>query len=163
MVEEKIFEKEDENYALWLLLIQTNKAMHLARQQELKRIGITVAEAGVLYYAERLGKRATPAEISRRLSKVSHGISTLIKRMERQGLVKKLKDLDRKNLVRVELTEKGRQVHQHAVKREAIRYIMSSLSIDDFKKLTLFLENLRNVAFEKITLRKKLGYLGYEE
>ena len=163
MVEEKIFEKEDEIYALWLLLIQTNKAIHLARQEELDRIGITVTEAGVLYYAERLGKRATPAEISRRLSKVSHGISTLIKRMERQGLVKKVKDLDRKNLVRVELTEKGRQTHQHAVKREAIHHVVSSLSAEDFKKLTSFLENLRNAAFEKITLRKRLYYLGYEE
>lgn len=163
MMEEKIFEKEDKSYALWLLLIQTNKAIHLARQEELDRIGITVAEAGVLYYAERLGKRATPAEISRRLSKVSHGISTLIKRMEMQGLVKKIKDLDRKNLVRVELTEKGRQIHQDAVKRETINRIMSSLSVEDSKKLTSCLENLRNTSFEKITLRKKLVYLGYEE
>ncbi|MFC1912403.1 MarR family winged helix-turn-helix transcriptional regulator [Chloroflexota bacterium] len=162
-MEEKIFEKEDESYALWLLLIQTNKAIHLARQEELSRIGITVAEAGILYYAGRLGKKATPAEISRRLSKVSHGISALITRMETQGLVKKVKDLDKKNLVRVELTEKGRQIHQDAVKRETIRRIMSSLSVEDSKKLTSCLKKLRKVSFGNITLRKRLVYLGYEE
>ena len=82
---------DDISYALWLLLIQTNKAIHLARQEELANIGITVGEASVLYYANKLGRRATPTEISRHLSKMPHGISVLISRMEREGLVKRLK------------------------------------------------------------------------
>ena len=159
MVEEKIFEKEDESYALWLLLIQTNKAIHLARQEELARIGITVGEAGVLYYANKLGRRATPTEISRCLSKMPHGVSTCISRMEKEGLVKKIKDLDKKNLVRVQLTNKGRQAHQQAVKREVIRSVMSSLSEGDFIQLVSVLETLRNTAIDKIKLREKLAYL----
>ncbi len=160
---EQEFMNEDASYALWLLLIQTNKAIHLARQEELSKVGITVGEASVLYYANKLGRRATPAEISRHLSKVAHGISVLISRMERKGLVKKVKDLDKKNLIRVLLTDKGRQVHQHAVKRAAIHHIISSLPEGDFIQLISFLEKLRNTAFDKIKLRKKLVYLGYEE
>ncbi len=162
-MERRTFTEEDGSYALWLLLIQANKAIHLARQEELDRIGITVAEAGILYYAEKLGNRATPAEISRRLSKVSHGISVIIKRLENQGLVTKVRDLERKNQVRVELTEKGRQAHQKAIKRETIHQIMASLCDEDFNKITSCLEQLRNTAFERITFRKKLVYLGYEE
>lgn len=162
-MKEQKFMNEDVSYALWLLLIQTNKAIHLARQEELVKIGINVGEASVLYYASKLGRRATPAEISRHLSKMSHGVSVLISRMERKGLVKKVKDLDKKNLIRVQLTDKGRQAHQQASKREAIKSIMSSLPEGDFVQLISFLEKLRNTAFDRIRLRKKLAYLGYEE
>ena len=160
---EQEFIDEDVSYALWLLLIQTNKAIHLARQEELANIGITVGEASVLYYANKLGRRATPTEISRHLSKMPHGISVLISRMEREGLVKKVKDLDKKNLIRVQLTDKGRQCHQQASKREVIKSIMSSLPEGDFLQLVSLLEKLRSATFNRIKLRNKLTYLGYEE
>jgi len=162
-MQEQVNLREDQMYALWLLLIQTNKAIHLARQEELGKIGITVSEAGILYYAQKLGRSATPAEISRRLSKLSHGVSALVSRMETDGLVIKVKDLDRKNMVRVGLTDKGREAHQKAAKREVIHQIMSSLSTEEFRQVTYLLEKVRNAALEKITLRRQLEYLGYEE
>ena len=48
-----------------------------------------------------IGYRVTPAEISRRLLRESHSISQILNRMENKGLVRWVKDLERKNLVRL--------------------------------------------------------------
>ena len=159
----KEFMDEDPNYALWLLLIQTTKAIHIARQEELDRIGISVCDAGVLYYAAKLGKKATPAEISRCLSKLPHGVSRIISKLTENGLCKKVNDLNRKNMVRVALTERGEETQQKAKRREAIHNIVASLSKEESEQLTGLLQKLRNTALERIKLRKKLEYLGYEE
>ena len=71
----------DKYYGLWLLLILTKDVIHRARQEELRQYGVTASEAGVLFYAQALGNRATPAEISRCLFKRPHGVSTLVSRM----------------------------------------------------------------------------------
>jgi len=152
----------DKYYGLWLLLILAKDVIHRARQKELRQVGITASEAGVLFYAQALGDRATPAEISRCLFKRPHGISTLISKMEKEGLVNKVNDLDRKNLVRVELTEKGQQACNHASKRAVIHRIVSSLSEEEHQQLNSCLEKLRNRAFEELELKKKITYLGYE-
>ena len=157
------FMNEDPSYALWLLLIQTNKAIHIARKEELDRIGISVSDAGVLYYAAKLGMKATPAKISRCLSKLPHGVSTIISKLEQEGLVQKANDLSRKNMVRVVLTERGKETQQKAKQREAIHNIVASLSEEESEQLTGLLQKLRNAALERIRLRKKLEYLGYEE
>ena len=102
--------------------------MYKARTRELFQYGITPAEAAVLVIVQAIGEKATPAEISRWLFREPHSISGLLARMEKQGLVRKVKDLDRKNLVRVVITEKGQQAYQQSTKRESIHRIMSSLS-----------------------------------
>jgi len=162
MAKEK-FTNEDPSYALWLLLIQTTKAIRMARQEELDKIGISVSDAGILYYAVKLGMEATPAKISRCLSKLPHGVSTIVSNLERAGLVQKINDLSRKNMVRVALTERGKETQQKAKQREAIHNIVASLSKEESEQLTGLLQKLRNAALESIKLRKKLEYLGYEE
>ena len=152
----------DKYYGLWLLLILVKDAIHRARQEELRQVGVTSSEAGVLFYAQALGNRATPAEISRCLFKRPHGISTLINRMEKKGLVRKVNDLDRKNLVRVELTAKGQQAYNHASKRAVIHRIISSLSEEERQQLTFYLEKLQSRAFGELGLKEKVTYLGYE-
>lgn len=152
----------DKYYGLWLLLILVKDAMQRARREELRQVSITANEAGVLFYIEALGNRATPAEISRSLFKRPHSISMLISKMEKEGLVKKINDLDRKNLVRVELTEKGQQAYNHASKRAVIHRIISSLSKEERQQLSSCLGKLRSSAFEELGLKKKITYLGYE-
>lgn len=57
----------DEDYGLWLLLTLVKDVIHRARREELRQVGLTINEAGVLFYVHALGRKATPAEISRRL------------------------------------------------------------------------------------------------
>ena len=129
-------------YDLWVLLRRTSHVIWKVRERELAQYGIAATQAGVLHIVQAIGRKATPAEISRRLLREPHSVSGLLARMEREGLIRKVKDLNRKNLVRVELTKKGRQAYNQSTKRESIRSIMSSLSDQEQQQLVSYLRTL---------------------
>jgi DNA-binding MarR family transcriptional regulator len=147
----KDFQSVDEDYQLWVLLSQAADTTLRARQKELDRYGISTAEAAVLFVVQAIGERATPAEITRWLLREPHTVTELLNRMERGGLVTKTKDLERKNLVRVSITEKGRQAYQQSTKRKSIRKMMSVLSREERQQLGAYLERLRNKALGELT------------
>ena len=136
----------DQDYRLWVLLNQVRDAVLKARQKELDQYNISASQAAVLLVIEAIGPKATPAEISRRVFRKPHSVSGILSRMEKKGLVRRLKDLDRKNLTRVVFTEKGREAYYQSTKRESIRQIMSSLPEEERKQLTSSLETLRDKA-----------------
>jgi DNA-binding MarR family transcriptional regulator len=144
------------NYYLWMLLCQTRDAVSKARSKELRRHNISSQHAAVLFIVLQLGHKATPAEIARWLFREPHSISELIDRMEKQGLVKKIKDLHRKNQVRVELTEKGlRSYYNHSIFPGCIPQIISVLSEEERHQLISNLFKLRNTAAKYIGIHKK--------
>ena len=147
----KDFPSVDEDYKLWVLLSQAADTTLRARQKELDRYGISTAEAAVLFAVQAIGDRATPAEITRWLLREPHTVTELLNRMERGGLVTKAKDLERKNLVRVSITEKGRQAYKQSTKRKSIRKVMSVLSREERQQLGSYLERLRNKALGELT------------
>jgi DNA-binding MarR family transcriptional regulator len=146
----KDFPSADEDYKLWVLLGQTADATLRARQKELDQYGISTAEAAALFVIQAIGERATPAEITRWLLREPHTVTELLHRMEKGGLVTKTKDLERKNLVRVSITEKGRQAYQQSTKRKSIQKVISSLSQEERQQLRSYLERLRNKALGEL-------------
>jgi len=151
----KNFSSVDQDYKLWVLLDQAEHAVSKAREKELSHYSITTVQAAVLFIIQAIGNEATPAEISRWLFRKSHSVSGLLSRMEKEGLVRKVKDLDRKNMVRVTLTEKGQQIYRQSNKRRFIRKIMSCLSEEEHQQLTSCLERLRNKAFKELGVNPK--------
>jgi DNA-binding MarR family transcriptional regulator len=145
----------DEDYNLWVLLHQTTDAVIRARQKELDQFGISFIEVGVLVVIQTIGEKATPSEISRRIFREPHTVSALLNRMEKRGLLRKTKDLDRKNMVRVTITEKGRQAYDKSTRRKSIYRMISSLSEEERQQLRACLEKLRNKAFKELTVEYK--------
>jgi len=146
----------DGNYELWVLLAQTREAMQKARQKELAPYNLSPRQCAVLFYLQATDGKATPAEISRGLFRESHTISEILGRMEKQGLVRKVKDLRRKNMVRVELTEKGHEACNRSARRESMYKILSSLSDEERQQLGIYLRKLRNKALQLIKKKKPL-------
>ena len=145
----------DGDYNLWVLLHQTTDAALRARQKELDQFDISVIEVGVLLAIQTIGERATPSEISRRIFREPHSVSALLNRMEKKGLVRRTQDLDRKNLVRVSITEKGQQAYDKSTRRKSIYRIISSLSEEERQQLRSYLEKLRNKSFKELTVEYK--------
>ena len=137
----------DRYHQLWWLILHMRRAMYRARAKELFQYGITPEEGALLFATQAIGYRATPAEISRWLLRESHSITGLINRMVRRGLVTKTKDLEKKNLVRIAMTEKGQQAYAQVAKRESMTRIMSSMSDDECEHLVACLKLLRDKAF----------------
>jgi len=145
----------DGDYNLWVLLHQTTDATLRARQKELDQFGISVVEVGVLEIIQTSDEEVTPSEISRQIFREPHTVSALLNRMEKKGLLTKTKDLDRKNMVRVSITEKGQQAYDNSTERKSIYRILSSLSEEERPQLRSCLEKLRNKAFKELTEERK--------
>jgi len=144
------FSSEDQDYELWWLILHMRRAMHKARSRELLQYGITPEESGVLLVIQAIGRRATPAEISRWLLREPHSISGLLRRMEGKGLLKRVKDLERRNLIRVTITKKGREAYNQSTKRDSIHRIVSAISNEDCQKMKACLEKLWVKALKEI-------------
>ncbi len=145
----------DKDYELWWLMDQMKTATYRARTKELAQYGITFEQCGVLFVTQALGPRATPIEISRWLLREHHTVSGLLSRMEKRGLITKVKDLDRKNRVRVTMTEKGRQAYNGSTKRESIHRIMSSLSGEEHQQLRRCMEILLDSALKEYGVSRR--------
>lgn len=148
----------DQSYELWVLLHQACDAVARARDNELREVGISWIQAAVLFIVKAVKAPATPAEISRWLFREPHSVSGLLNRMQKQGLLKKVKDLKRKNLIRVTLTEKGEEAYQRSRELKAIHGIMSSLSPKKRDNLRAYLEALRNKALGELGVKRRLPF-----
>lgn len=145
----------DRDYNLWVLLRQTRDAMVKARERELEKVGISSIQAAVLFTIQSIGTEATPAEISRRLVREPHSVSGLLNRMEKQGIIRRAKDLPKRNMVRVVVTDKGREAYEQSTKRLSMHEIMAALSEEERNQMWGYLEKLRDKAM-------KLAGIGYE-
>ncbi len=141
---------EDQGYELWWLILHMRRAMYKARTRELLQYGITPEEAAVLLVVRSIGQRATPAEISRWLLREPHSVSGLLRRMEKKGLLKRVKDLERRNLIRVTITKKGREAYNQSTERGSIHRIVSAISKEDCQKMKVCLEKLWVKALEEL-------------
>lgn len=149
---------EDRDYNLWVLLHQTRDATYNAREKELRQYGISPMEAAVLFIIQAIGDEATPAEISRWLFRKQHSVTALLVRMEKRGLVKKTRDLARKNMVRVTITEKGTQAYSNSANRDSIHKTMSTLSEEEHRQLSASLLKVRDVALKEIKIDYELPF-----
>ena len=147
-----------QDYELWVLLDQTCAAMIRARENELRPAGISGMQAAVLFIVKAVKGPATPAEISRWLFREPHSVSGLLNRMEKDGLVRKVKDLERKNLIRVAITEKGEEAYQQSRDMKVIPQILSCLTRKKKENLRAYLEALRNKAVAEIGVRRRLPF-----
>ena len=147
----KFFASSDEDQDLWLLLTHARYAVFRAREKELQRYGVSPEQVGLLFVVQALGNKATPAALSRYILRQPHTVSALVDRMAKRGLVKKVKDLDRKNLVRVVITEKGQKTYELSTKRGPIHRIMATLSDSERKQFKEYLERIL------ATARKEIG------
>lgn len=134
---------EDEDYSLWVLLHQTTDTVSRDREKELNQYGIPIRQVATLSIINAIGGRATPTEIARLLFRRPHTVSSILKRMEKDGLVTKTHDSERRNVVRVALTEKGRQAYHDSIKRDSIHNVMSCLTAEERQQLRSCLEKLQ--------------------
>ena len=146
-----------------MLLNQVNDGMVRARDNELRQSGVTAIQAGVMFVLKAMNGEATPTEISRWLFREPQTVSQLLVRMEKQGLVRRIRRRNRNpddgTLVRILLTQKGERVFQQQnVNRKAIGRIVSGLSVEQRRTFRECLEILRERTLEELTVRPQLPF-----
>jgi DNA-binding MarR family transcriptional regulator len=144
----------DTEYELWVLLTQAYRALVRLRENELRSTGISMMQSGVLAIAKALDEPPTPTQISRWLCREPHTVSMLLRRMEKKGLIRRMKDTERRNSIRVILTPKGEEAYRRSRNRRELHRILASLSPGKRKNLASCLEVLRDKAVENTCLRR---------
>lgn len=155
-------QSQDHNFKTWLLLAQTRRAMFRARSERLFKFGISSRQAATMFMIVTLGEKATPSELARCLFREPHSVSELVDRMEKAGLVKRVSDLAKRNLVRIELTGKGRDIYEHSVSEEPVHRIMASLSNEEHEQLRAILGKLWDEAVKELGMGKREPFPGSE-
>lgn len=138
----------DENYVLAMLLRQAGDTMLRARQAELMDVGISTIEAATMLAIDDLGERALPIRISEWILRRPNSTSALLQRMEKDGLVQRAYDLERKNLVRMTLTDHGREVLQKVSVRSSVHQVFNGLSEEERVCLKRALLHVRTGALD---------------
>lgn len=149
---------EDQDYEVWVMLRQVHDVMHRARDKELKRIGISWTQAAVLFIVKAIHIPATPSEISRWFFRQPHTVSELLRRMEKEGLIKRVKDLKRKNQIRVSITKKGEELYLQTRDLKTIHEIMSCLSKEEQDNLRSYLTKLRSKSLTELGVEYELPF-----
>jgi len=139
-------------YDLWNLLSEVRDAIVRTREMEASQFGISAPQTQVLFFVQAIDGPVTPAQLSRLLFRQSQSVSGLLTRMEKQGLVKRVKDLDRRNQVRIVMTEKGRQAYNQSTQRNSIQRIMSSRSKEERRQLKSYLQTLKDKALKELAI-----------
>jgi DNA-binding MarR family transcriptional regulator len=133
----------NENELAWWEMSVTSLVLQRAWQMELGQIGLTVPQSLVLITVAGSPEPITPMKLSKMLHREPHTISALLTRMEAQGLVKKERNLERGNWVRVTLTRKGKEAYQRQVGARRVRNVTECLSKQELESLNKMNRKLR--------------------
>lgn len=139
-----------ETFELARLLTITRDTIRKSRQKELDQFNVHVRRASLLRAIDVLGNEATPVAIAQWLVRERHTVSELLSKIEEEGLARKIRDLDRRNRVRVVLTPRGAKILQKSVIRTSLHQIISCLTEEDKPRLRQTLMKLRSRAMEEI-------------
>ena len=132
----------ESSFNLWLLIGKVNHSIMLIRQRELNQHHIPVRQTLVLYTIQELGEKATLSEVAKLVEREVHVVSRQAVSMEKDGLIKRIKNTPKSNLLRLELTERGMEVVKVARESESITSILSFLTAEERKQMESILNRI---------------------
>jgi DNA-binding MarR family transcriptional regulator len=127
-------------FSVWMLLDYTKFSVSRLRDYEVSGIGITPEQAAILQILVRKGSKSSIGDIANAWMRRENSVLTLVRRMEKLGLVNIIKYEKRRELELV-ITEKGREAYGK-ITRISIESVFSVLSSEEIQKLSLYLRLL---------------------
>jgi len=139
---------EDTIQRTFILFVQTADAVLKYADASFYKAGLSVIKFVVLQLLAVKGGAMTPSEIARWTLRERHNITTLVNRLERDGLVRAERNSRDRRCVDVTLTDRGREVLSQAtpVATEIVNQVMSSIGEDDTVLCEKWLRILRQNA-----------------
>ncbi len=142
----------EEIYRLHLMVRQTNDINHKYREDELKRYNITPEQSSALISIHTLGKDATPANVSRWLTREPHSVLIILRRMQKMGLIEMEPHQKNKHMFHISLTKTGREAYLNAIKLSSVINTFSILPKEERQYLYYLLKKIRNESFKLMNL-----------
>jgi DNA-binding MarR family transcriptional regulator len=144
---------DDDDYRLYRLLLRTSEIVSRVRTKELNELsdyGITSSQVGILFAIKIMGKDTTGAKISRFLHRNPNTISELLVKMDKKGLIKKIREPHTKKGMRIAITEKGMEAFQTSINRRSVHRIFYCLSSEEHIQMESLLTKVLSNALEEL-------------
>jgi DNA-binding MarR family transcriptional regulator len=138
-------------FDLWVILDSAHFAISRSRFLEIAQFGLTPEKAQILHVLQSHGGAVPQSRFSDYTMRQHHSVSSLINRMIKEGLLKKVKYSGERTFT-VLMTKKGKDKYSKLT-RVSIDMIFSTLSNEDRQKLFSLLTHL---------LDKSRGLLGID-
>jgi DNA-binding MarR family transcriptional regulator len=116
------------NYDIWLLIAEIHHDVLLVRQHELRPYGTTPQQLQLLRAIQALGVNARISEIAKKVERKVDVISRQSAILEYDGLIKREKDKPKSKILKLELTEKGREMLRISGESKSLDAIWSFLT-----------------------------------
>ncbi|OGO17331.1 MAG: hypothetical protein A2Z02_04910 [Chloroflexi bacterium RBG_16_48_7] len=157
MKQEKITPNE---HRLWVIVHQNYDLMTRGEEEILGRQGVTSQQFLVLWIIKFLTEiKESPviiADLAPILYRRLNSISLIIDRMEKNGLVKKVRDLPDRRAIRLQLTRKAEKLFATASKpnREYIKKIFSAFSENEQEAFLALMKKLKKRLNEELDIER---------
>jgi DNA-binding MarR family transcriptional regulator len=129
-----------DDYSIWGKITEVYDLICKARSVELRKLSLTAEKSKILRVLMVEDGTSTINEISEMTLKRHNTISLIIKRMEKDGLVKREK-IDSSNRYKITITKKGIKLFE-TMPLNSIDLIFSTLSSDEKETLLSLLDKL---------------------
>jgi DNA-binding MarR family transcriptional regulator len=132
----------ESNFDLWLALGEVSHSIVLARKRELSPNDPSVRQFQILHAIHDIGSNATISQVAQKLQREIHVISRHTIIMEKDGLIKRIRSSPKSTLLRLELTDKARNILKSSRPSKTIDSIFSFLSEEERLDLESILKKI---------------------
>ena len=139
----KPFDAMSQDYDLWRLFSSAHQALSYASEKQLRGYGFSHEIAAVLSAIYLLGNDIMPIDLARLMRRKPQTITGILRRMETKGLIKKTRDPNKKNIIRLSLTEKGLRAYQQASLVDVYHKVFGTLQADKRRTLIDILNEIK--------------------
>jgi DNA-binding MarR family transcriptional regulator len=141
----KLVPADKREYARYLLG-RVRFFMTRARRHELIQYNVSPRQAYILFLLHTLGQSTTLNELAWHTDRKINTLSINMTKMERDGLVKKVREPSSSMQIKFELTQKGIDTYLKCNTDKSVKAIMSVLSEEENQQLISILEKLSKKA-----------------
>ena len=144
MVMDELEEKTAEDSSIFsrYLIGRLRHLMFNARLKELAPYHISPRQSTIIFILYTLGHKATLSELAKRTDRKMSTLSIQLVRMEKDGLVKKAREVPKSAQKSIELTEKGVDLYKKSYDMKSVKEIMSILSEEERQQLISLLRKV---------------------
>jgi DNA-binding MarR family transcriptional regulator len=126
----------------WITVGDLHHKMFWLRQKELSTLGITASQLRILRVIEGLGSKATISVVAEAVNRKVDVISRQTMVLEKDGFIERTKGRPKSRQLAISLTEKSIELLKIAKNSNAMREVLSVLTMKERQQLDLILNRL---------------------
>jgi DNA-binding MarR family transcriptional regulator/transposase len=115
-------------YKLWQLFCYTYRVVDSISRAVFRKYGLSPSTVAILSILYQTGQHFKPIDLAVICKRKPNTITAILNRLEKQGLLQKIKDTYRQNAKRVSLTEKGKSVFLNVMSKNGYYEVFAALS-----------------------------------